>query len=142
MKLKTLIFFLLTVSFAYSQEICDNAIDDDGDGKIDLFDEECHCGAGLNAQAANLIPNPDFNLSTCCPPQTWSTNNNLNCVNDWSASNSQWGAWGVQYLNSCDTCGLYSQWWNNITPIECTSPVSDGFFRIDFLDQCRKLGQL
>jgi len=126
MKLKTLFLLVISASLLHAQEICDNAIDDDGDGLIDLFDEDCNCGAGLNAQELNAIANPGFDSSSCCPPQIW-TNNNLNCVDDWSASNTNWGAWGLQYLNSCDTCGLYNFWWNTLLPPECSSPSANGF---------------
>jgi gliding motility-associated-like protein len=36
-----LVFFLLSVSTVFSQEICDNGIDDDGDGLIDCLDPDC-----------------------------------------------------------------------------------------------------
>ena len=132
MKFKALFLFLCVTPFIYAQEICDNAIDDDNDGLIDLYDPECQCGAGLNAQAADIIPNPDFNSASCCPPQIWVNNNNLNCVDDWTASSSNWGSWGVQYLNSCDTCGLYNIWWNSIVPPECSTATSDGFLGLIF----------
>ncbi len=32
---------LLTTQFVYGQEVCDNCIDDDGDGLIDCYDPEC-----------------------------------------------------------------------------------------------------
>ena len=52
--------------FAYGQavEICDNAIDDDGDGKIDLNDSDCACPIDL---PTSLIPNPSFEDQTSCP---------------------------------------------------------------------------
>ncbi|MBI1768437.1 MAG: hypothetical protein HYR67_08695, partial [Bacteroidetes bacterium] len=36
-----LLFSLVTVTAAFSQEICNNGIDDDGDGFIDCFDKKC-----------------------------------------------------------------------------------------------------
>lgn len=35
--------FLLNSFISLAQEVCDNGIDDDGDGYIDLFDDECAC---------------------------------------------------------------------------------------------------
>ncbi|HEY0976580.1 MAG TPA: PKD domain-containing protein [Flavobacteriales bacterium] len=46
-----------------AQEICDNAIDDDGDGLIDLNDSlDCVCGGILvvDTTVASLVPNPSF----------------------------------------------------------------------------------
>ena len=43
MKYKLLLFFLLFSSICIAQEICNNGIDDDGDGKIDLNDSDCIC---------------------------------------------------------------------------------------------------
>ncbi len=42
-KVKTVLMFLFlfSVSSAFSQEICDNGIDDDGDGLIDCLDPDC-----------------------------------------------------------------------------------------------------
>lgn len=43
-KSKTLSFFILLLSLnGFSQEICDNGIDDDGDNLVDVFDPECPC---------------------------------------------------------------------------------------------------
>ena len=51
----------------HAQEICNNAIDDDGDGLIDLNDEEdCNCPSAI---PSGLIPNPSFEDMLCCPFQ-------------------------------------------------------------------------
>ncbi len=42
----------------FAQEICDNAVDDDGDGLIDLNDNDCNCSNATIVQS--LIPNPSF----------------------------------------------------------------------------------
>jgi gliding motility-associated-like protein len=51
-------------------EICDNGIDDDGDGLIDLNDTtDCFC-LGISDSLyvpASLIPNPSFEDTICCP---------------------------------------------------------------------------
>jgi len=45
------LFFLTICSFAYGQEICDNGIDNDLDGYINYYDEECPCDDEIfNAQ--------------------------------------------------------------------------------------------
>ncbi|MCB0655740.1 MAG: gliding motility-associated C-terminal domain-containing protein [Saprospiraceae bacterium] len=44
--------FLLISTALHGQELCNNAIDDDGDGRIDLQDADCKCG--------NLLLNGDF----------------------------------------------------------------------------------
>ena len=128
MKLIILSLVLISCGLTYSQEICNNAIDDDGDGLIDLLDDECQCGAGLDAQFINAIPNPNFDLSSCCPDSIWNNNTNLTCLDDWSASISNWN-WGLQYLSSCDTCGLYN-YWN--TPQECYDIPFNGFLGITY----------
>ncbi len=39
------------------EEICDNAIDDDNDGLIDLNDSDCACEM---VSLESIIPNPSF----------------------------------------------------------------------------------
>ena len=52
---------LVFCTLALSQEICDNGIDDDGDGLIDLNDPDCECnGFGTPQTIPSLIPNPSF----------------------------------------------------------------------------------
>lgn len=60
-----------------AQEICNNAIDDDGDGLIDLNDEEdCICPSSI---PSGLIPNPSFEDMLCCPTQK----EQLHCADSW-----------------------------------------------------------
>lgn len=52
-----------------AQEICDNGIDDNGNGLIDLQDPLCIC-VGLNINEVDVtykIPNADFEVMDCCP---------------------------------------------------------------------------
>lgn len=57
-------FFLLVSLPCFSQEICDNGIDDDGDTLIDLNDTaDCVC----NFVFPNIIPNPSFEQMVACP---------------------------------------------------------------------------
>ncbi|MBS1582472.1 MAG: hypothetical protein JST66_09765 [Bacteroidetes bacterium] len=50
-----------------AQEICNNAVDDDGDGAIDLNDPDCACFGSLNSGVPSLIPNRSFEEQICCP---------------------------------------------------------------------------
>lgn len=64
--LRTVIVFfvLLFSSVLYAQEDCNNGIDDDGDGLIDLNDPECICST---TPIPSIIPNPSFEFYTTCP---------------------------------------------------------------------------
>ncbi|PBJ14524.1 T9SS type B sorting domain-containing protein [Flavobacterium sp. ACN6] len=64
MKHKLLILFLFFSLFCYSQENCNNGIDDDGDGKIDLNDEDCACNI---LTKKSLLQNHSFEEKTNCP---------------------------------------------------------------------------
>lgn len=56
------LFFSLCIN---AQEICDNGIDDDGDGLIDLNDSDCRCGN--QTPVTSIIPNASFEDYTICP---------------------------------------------------------------------------
>lgn len=63
----TLAFFL--ASPLLSQEICNNGIDDDADGLIDLNDSDCNCASSnLVWNPTSLLVNGDFENFTGCPP--------------------------------------------------------------------------
>ncbi|RZK11903.1 MAG: T9SS type B sorting domain-containing protein [Flavobacterium sp.] len=64
-----LVFFVLLFSVAVSaQENCNNGIDDDGDGLIDLNDPECVCSFGpAPTPVVSIIPNPSFEDFSICP---------------------------------------------------------------------------
>lgn len=64
-----LVLFLCVLSFsAVSQEICNNGIDDDADGLIDLNDTvDCFCGPGNAAAVPSMISNPSFEAMSQCP---------------------------------------------------------------------------
>lgn len=63
-------------------EVCDNGIDDDMDGLIDLNDTiDCRCN-GISDSLfvpASLIPNYSFEDTLCCPTRV----QQLNCAKDW-----------------------------------------------------------
>ncbi len=74
---KTLVIALLFLSFfGFSQELCNNGVDDDLDGLIDLNDPDCDCEnlAGFTS----LIPNPSFDDTLCCP-----TDASFDCLDVW-----------------------------------------------------------
>ena len=110
MKFLLSIFFLFFISFLPSQEICNNGIDDDADGLIDLQDT-LDCSTCLEAIAdtsfTSLVPNPSFENRTCCPSGPAQTN----CVNNWMAA-----SYGTpDYLFVGATCN-YSQLSGNLGP--------------------------
>lgn len=77
-RLLLLFTFILLGITSFSQEICNNSIDDDGDGLIDLNDIlECSCTQNATITDGFLL-NPSFEDKNCCPSTT-----GLNCVNSW-----------------------------------------------------------
>ncbi|KGO92246.1 T9SS C-terminal target domain-containing protein [Flavobacterium subsaxonicum] len=95
-----LFLFTCTVS-AQGVEICDNGIDDDGDGLADLNDPECTC------QLPSLLLNSSFEEYSQCP----STYGQLNYSSSW-VQGSMFTT--TDYYNSCGfllqdfaTTGLY-----------------------------------
>ncbi|HEX2618032.1 MAG TPA: PKD domain-containing protein [Flavobacteriales bacterium] len=73
-------FCLLLAASAQAQEVCDNGIDDDADGLIDLNDTtDCAC---INADVGgngSLIPNPSFEDQDCIPVGF----SELSCATGW-----------------------------------------------------------
>ncbi len=72
----SILFLFLIAAQSYGQEICDNAIDDDGDGLIDLNDPDCECTSLIDL---SLIPNPSFEDTLCCPDAEAM----LSCADNW-----------------------------------------------------------
>lgn len=66
-----------------AQEICDNGIDDDGNGLIDLNDTLA-CPCTLLPPQVNLITNGSFEDHTCCPnaDPSWPIGH-IDCANGW-----------------------------------------------------------
>lgn len=90
-----LVQLFVSIESIHSQEICDDGIDNDGDGLIDLNDEEdCICEIMI---PSSLIPNPSFEEMTCCP----TTESALHCANDWI----QASAATTDYVHTCGTLG-------------------------------------
>ena len=86
-----ILFILLSVS-TYGQENCNNGIDDDGDGKIDLNDLDCACS---NPTLISLLPNPSFETYSSCPTYY----SELNLATPWyQATNAT-----TDYFNTCSS---------------------------------------
>lgn len=120
MKIQLLLIaiFILFSTFLFSQEICDNAIDDDGDGLIDLNDEDCICNSFIES---SLIPNPSFEDRTCCPTQ----NAELNCAVGWIQASGP----TTDYVHICD--GYIG---NTSIPAFAPLPFVDGEGAVGFRD--------
>jgi gliding motility-associated-like protein len=84
------LFFSLYIS---AQEICDNGIDDDGDGLIDLNDSDCRCGN--QTPIPSIIPNASFEAHSECP----SNFSQLNLCNGWIQATEA----TTDYYNTCGT---------------------------------------
>ncbi len=89
-------------------EICDNAIDDDSDGLIDLNDvEDCQCQLAI---PESLIPNPSFETKICCPQDR----SQLYCAETWIQASEP----TTDYLHTCGWMG-----WPDLPP---PLPFPDG----------------
>jgi len=108
---------LLLCSFLQAQEICDNGIDDDGDGMIDLNDEDCSCFFEF---PSGLIPNPSFEERTCCPIDEAE----LNCAVGWSQASQP----TTDYVHTCGVLG------NPFIGKFAPQPFPDGDGAIGFRD--------
>ncbi len=93
-KLFLSLFFLIISLGGSSQEICNNGIDDDGDGFIDLNDSiDCICGFTPPAVVPSLIPNSSFEIMSYCPNDFFQ----LSAANGWIQATSGTS----DYMNSC-----------------------------------------
>ncbi len=101
----------------YSQEICNNGIDDDNDGLVDLNDEDCICESFM---PSSLIPNPSFEEMSCCPE----AEAQLNCADEWI----QASAATTDYVHECGILGL------PFIMAEAPLPFPDGEGAIGFRD--------
>lgn len=96
-------------------EICDNAIDDDNDGLIDLNDPDCECKL---VEPVSLIPNPSFEEMNCCP----SAPSQLNCAKVWIQASEP----TTDFIHMCDFMG-----WDDFPP---PLPFPDGDGIMGFRD--------
>jgi gliding motility-associated-like protein len=91
--MRKFLFLLISLCFfsvAQSQEICNNAIDDDADGLVDLNDPDCSCGS---TSIPSMIPNPSFDTMACCP----TSYSQANCAQGWVQASSATS----DYMNTC-----------------------------------------
>ena len=84
-------YFILFASFTFGQENCNNGIDDDGDGKIDLNDSDCICS---NSTPISIVNNYNFEQMNFCPNDF----GKFNAVSNWYLPSSA----TTDYINSCD----------------------------------------
>lgn len=115
-----LILFLFNGALVQSaqaqvSEICDNGIDDDQDGLIDLNDTECDCEV---IEAVSLIPNPSFENQTCCP----TGRSQMDCAETWIQASAP----TTDYIHTCGWQG----WENLPMPL----PIPDGEGALGFRD--------
>ncbi len=113
--LLSLSFCLFSLSIFCQTEICNNAIDDDNDGLIDLNDDDCICKI---ADPTSLIPNPSFEEQDCCP----FNKNQLHCATGWIQASEP----TTDYINSCGWLG-----WDQFPP---PTPFPDGNGIMGFRD--------
>jgi len=111
-------------SAACAQEVCNNALDDDGDGLIDLNDTlDCVCtpitGGG---DVESIIPNPSFEVCDCVPTGP----SEMSCADTWEQATE---------ATSDFLLNINGGLWFPNTP----QPLPDGigitgFFALDSLD--------
>jgi gliding motility-associated-like protein len=94
LKTITLGLFMLLSIAVMGQEVCDNGIDDDGDGLVDLNDPECECtGIYLFTDQTDKVPNANLDDMDCCP----SNFSEMNCASFWQQGNTA----TTDYMNTC-----------------------------------------
>lgn len=106
---------LATPLLAQQVEVCDNAIDDDGDGLIDQNDPDCFCPL---IKPLSLIPNPSFEDKSCCP----ANRSQIECIEAWV----QASATTTDYIHTCRFLGA--------DDLPMPLPVPDGEGAIGFRD--------
>ena len=113
--------FPLTLPSLPIDEICDNGIDDDNDGLIDLNDPDCDC---LVLGLSSLIPNPSFEEKNCCP----SEHSQLYCATGWIQASYP----TTDFIHTCDWMGWSGllSWENFPVPL----PLPDGEGAAGFRD--------
>jgi gliding motility-associated-like protein len=123
------IVVLLTVGLtSFCQEICDNGIDDDNDGFVDLNDSaDCNC-VGL-IEPTSLIPNPSFEDTLCCPRSF----DEVSCAESWIQASEATS----DYFN---TCGFLGDTFSMGKPAPPTKFNGKGF--VGFHDMSFRNGQI
>ncbi len=110
-----IVLFVVLIASKPPSEVCNNAIDDDGDGLIDYQDDDCICEF---IELRSLIPNPSFEDRSCCPDQHY----RLDCAGPWIQ------AYGTtpDYIHNCG--------WLGPDEIPPPTPFPDGDGIIGFLN--------
>jgi gliding motility-associated-like protein len=89
-------FLLIFISYSgFSQEICNNGKDDDGDGLIDLQDPDCQCHFNVTG---NLLQNGSFESFKNCPTN-YSYDNDYDIIDFWKYANYTSGNVAQYYHN-------------------------------------------
>ncbi len=114
----SIILLACVVWTSAAQEICNNAIDDDNDGLIDLNDDDCICEAIL---PASLIPNPSFEEMICCPTDE----SQLNCAVSWIQAS-------IPTTDYVHTCGVLANPF--LVGYAAPQPFPDGQGGVGFRD--------
>ncbi len=112
MKHKLLFIFLLFSLFCNAQENCNNGLDDDGDGKIDLNDSDCICN-----KTTSILANPSFEEKTNCPYNL----NDLSAVISWVKGTQP----SPDYMNCEKQNAIYNKQLQNF-------PDGDGIIRAEY----------
>jgi hypothetical protein len=91
---KITLLILLINTICFGQEICNNAIDDDGNGLIDINDPNCVCNTNSsNNPLASLIPNASFEDFSQCPYEP----SQLTFATGWTQCTTA----TADYMNTC-----------------------------------------
>lgn len=108
--------FLVADLTANAQEICNNGVDDDGDGLVDLHDPDCQCHFTVTN---DLLRNSSFELYNHCP-LTYTYNSNYDIANFW-----QFGTYTIEsdYYHHMD-CSY--DWWLIMQHMAPHLPLPDG----------------
>ena len=96
-------------------EICNNGIDDDGDGLVDINDDDCLCP---EIELISVIPNPSFEDRNCCPVNR----SQLNCAAGWIQASEA-------TTDLVHPCGWFG--WDDYIPPQ---PFPDGEAVVGFAD--------
>ena len=114
-KFIVLIFMLIPFTGMGQVEICDNGIDDDLDGFLDLNDDDCICEI---IEPKSLISNPSFEDMDCCPDDR----SQLDCASNWIQASEP----TTDFIHTCDWLG-----WDDFIPPQ---PFPDGQGIMGFRD--------
>ena len=93
-KLILITLFLIQSLLSLAQEVCNNGVDDDGDGAIDLNDTDC------SSYVSPIIGNPSFEQKSSCP-DGWSQ---LQYATGWKQHHNTAGS--TDFYHLCGNCSI------------------------------------